>query len=154
MKRNVIPYNQKCKGKYYDDKKFQRAYLSNTSIVKLIYKRQFFDISQMKIGAKKVTTITADGTVVIKEYNPGNRKAYSMRKISCSVDAYGALCDKIQSCIENADRLDFYVDDASEELKIFHKYGRVQIVDRGLGNEEVHIASIMHEFFNGIIAYE
>ena len=95
MKRNVIPYNQKCKGKYYDDKKFQRAYLSNTSIVKLIYKRQFFDISQMKIGAKKVTTITADGTVVIKEYNPGNRKAYSMRKISCSVDAYGALCDKI-----------------------------------------------------------
>ena len=123
---------------------------TNTSIVKLVYKREFFDISQMKIGAKKITTITADGTVVIKEYNPGSRKAYSMRKISCTVDAYEALCDKIESCIENADRLDFYVDDASEELKIFHKYGRVQIVDRGLGNEEVHIASIMHEFFDGL----
>ncbi|MBE6797380.1 MAG: hypothetical protein E7531_03475 [Ruminococcaceae bacterium] len=122
----------------------------NTSIVKLTYKRQFFDISQMKTGAKKVITITADGTVVIKEYDPGSRKAYSVRKISWTVDAYRALCDKIESCIENADRLDFYVDDASEELKIFHKYGRVQIVDRGLGNEEVHIASIMHEFFNGL----
>lgn len=123
---------------------------TNTSIVKLVYKREFFDVSQMKIGAKKITTITADGTVVIKEYNPGSRKAYSMRKISCTVDEYGALCDKIERCIENADRLDFYVDDASEELKIFHKYGRIQIVDRGLGNEEVHIASIMHEFFDGL----
>ena len=127
---------------------------TNTSIVKLVYRQEFFDISQMKIGAKKVTTITADGTVVIKEYNPGSRKVYSMRKISCTVDAYGALCNKIESCIKNADRLDFYVDDASEELKIFHKYGRVQIVDRGLGNEEVHIASIMHEFFNELTAYE
>ena len=131
------------------------VYLSpNTSIVKLVYKREFFDISQMKIGAKKIATITSDGTVVIKEYNPSNRKAYSVRKMSCSVYAFEALCNKIESCIENADRLDFYVDDASEELKIFHKYGRVQIVDRGLGNEEVHIASIMHEFFNELTAYE
>ena len=131
------------------------VYLSpNTSIVKLVYKREFFDVSQMKNGAKKITTISADGTVVIKEYNPGNRKAYSVRKMSCSVYAFEALCDKIESCIENADRLDFYVDDASEELKIFHKYGRVQIVDRGLGNEGVHIASIMHEFFNELTAYE
>ena len=76
------------------------VYLSpNTSIVKLVYKRESFDISQMKIGAKKIATITSDGTVVIKEYNPGNRKAYSVRKMSCSVYAFEALCNKIESCI-------------------------------------------------------
>ena len=120
-------------------------------IVKLVYKRDFFDISVMKPGAKLITTITCDGTVVFKEYSPGIRKAHSVYKGKCSVVDYEELCEKIENCIKNADRLDFYEDDASEELKIFHRFGRVQIMDRGLGNEDIHIGEIMHEFLDGVI---
>ena len=37
-------------------------------------------------------------------------------------------------------------DDSSEELKIYHLYGRVQTVDRGLGNKNNHIGSVMWDF--------
>ena len=123
----------------------------NTGIVKLVYKRDFFDISVMKPGARLITTITCDGTVVFKEYRPGSRKAHSVCNGKCSIEDYEVLCERIENCIKNADRLDFYVDDASEELKIFHRYGRVQIMDRGLGNEDIHIGEIMHEFLDGVI---
>ena len=123
----------------------------NTGVVKLVYKRDFFDISVMKPGAKLITTITCDGMVVFKEYRPCSRKAHSVYKGKCSIEDYEALCERIENCIKNADRLDSYVDDASEELKIFHRYGRVQIMDRGLGNEDIHIGEIMHEFLDGVI---
>ena len=120
--------------------------IKNT-ILKLVYKRDFFDISVMKPGGRVVTTIMNDGKVTFKEYNPGCRKAHSVYTGICSHGAFDALCTRIEECIEFADRLDFYCDDSSEELKIYHEYGRVQTMDRGLGDEETHIGEIMHEFF-------
>ena len=105
----------------------------------------------MKPGGRTITTITNDGMIVFKEYTPGSRKAHLVYKGKCSAEDYEELCERIENCIKNADRLDFYVDDASEELKIFHRYGRVQIMDRGLGNEDIHIGEIMHEFLDGVI---
>ena len=123
----------------------------STTIIKLVYKREFFDMSVMKPGGRLVTTILNDGTVIFKEYGPGSRKVQSVRKGKRSVEDYKTLCAKLENCIESADRLDFYKDDSSEELKIYHKFGRVQIMDRGLGNEDVHIGEIMHEFLDGVI---
>ena len=122
----------------------------NTTMLRLVYKREFFDVWEMKPGARLVTTISNDGTIVFKEYAPGSRKVESTYKGRCTVEEYETLCAKIEACIESADRLDTFVDDASEELKIYHPYGRVQIVDRGLGNETVHIGNIMHEFLDGV----
>ena len=122
--------------------------MSNT-IVKLVYKRDFFDIEQMRPGAKHVTTITDDGQMVEKAFAPGSRKAHSVKKAECSSQAYVALCEQILSCIEEADRLDFYVDDASEELTIYHRFGRTQKMDRGLGNEHIHIGVVMRRFLAG-----
>lgn len=116
-------------------------------IVKIVYKREYFDITQMRPGAKVVTTITNDGTVVFQEYEPGSRKISSSYKGKCTIPAYRLLCCRLEDCITTADRQDAYCDDASEELKIYHPFGRVQIMDRGLGNEETHIGEIMHEFF-------
>ena len=130
---------------------FQSGKSESTTIIKLVYKREFFDVSVMKPGGRLVTTILNDGTVIFKEYDPGSRKVQSVRKGKRSVEDYKTLCAKLENCIESADRLDFYVDDSSEELKIYHKFGRVQIVDRGLGNENVHIGEIMHEFLDGVI---
>ena len=126
------------------------AFETNTStVIKLVYKREFLDLSVMKIGAKLITTITDDSTIVVKEYKFGSRKAHSVQKAQCSLTAFEALCNSINECIETADRLDFYVDDSSEELKIYHKFGRVQIMDRGLGNENTNIGHIMHAFLEG-----
>ena len=130
---------------------FQSGKSESTTIIKLVYKREFFDVSVMRPGGRLVTTILNDGTVIFKEYDPGSRKVQSVRKGKRSVEDYKTLCAKLENCIESADRLDFYVDDSSEELKIYHKFGRVQIVDRGLGNENVHVGEIMHVFLDGVI---
>lgn len=124
------------------------------TILKLVYKREYFDISQMKIGARLVTTINADGTVLFKEYKPGSRKVKSSYKGKCTVAAFRLLCYRIEECISTADRQEFYVDDSSEELKIFHAFGRVQTMDRGLGNEETDIGRIMHDFFERDVVEE
>ena len=120
--------------------------MNKKDIEKLVYKKEFFDLSMMKIGSKLITTITDDGVIVVKEYRFGSRKAHSVKKAYCSLTAFEALCKSINECIETADRLDFYVDDSSEELKIYHKFGRDQIMDRGLGHENSNIGSIMHAF--------
>ena len=116
------------------------------TIEKLVYRREFFDIERMRPGAKQVTTITDDGQIVVKEYAPGSRKAHIVKKAECTFRAYTTLCEQIISCIEDADRLDAYCDDSSVELTIHHRYGRTQTMDRGLGNEHIHIGEVMSSF--------
>lgn len=120
--------------------------MNKKDIEKLVYKKEFFDLSVMKIGSKLITTITDDGVIVVKEYRFGSRKTHSVKKAYCSLTAFETLCKSINECIETADRLDFYADDSSEELRIYHKFGRVQIMDRGLGHENNSIGSIMNTF--------
>lgn len=122
----------------------------NNPIVKLTYKHEFFDINEMKIGARTITTITDDGSIVIKDYKPGSRKVHSTKKAACTIEQFQALCDKLESCIETANKWDVWVDDCSEELKMFYKFNRVQIVDRGLGNDIIDIGVIMREFLSEI----
>ena len=120
-------------------------------MIKLVYRREFFDVFAMKPGGRLVITINNDGTIIFREYKPGSRKVQSMYKGKCSTEEYATLCSNIKECINNADRLDSYCDDASEELKIYHQFGRVQIVDRGLGNADVQIGEIIHKFLDGVI---
>ena len=94
----------------------------NNPIVKLTYKHEFFDINEMRIGAKTITTITDDGSIVIKDYKPGNRKVHSTKKSTCTIEQFQVLCDKLETCIETADKWDMWVDDCSEELKLFYKF--------------------------------
>ena len=119
-------------------------------IAKIVYKREFFDISVMKIGARTVTTITSDGNVVIREYKADSRKVYSTRKTTCSIDAFNKLCNQFENCINNATSWDMYVDDCSEELRLVYKFGREQKVDRGLGDENTRIATIFYDFMEEI----
>ena len=116
------------------------------SIVKLVYKREFFDFTLMRFGAKQIITITNDGVIVEKAYAPGRRKAHMVVKVECSTQAFHDLCVRLVDCIETADSLDGYCDDSSEELTIYHKFGRIQTMDRGLGNEAVRIGDVMNSF--------
>ena len=118
----------------------------NTDIEKLVYRRDYFDCMAMRAGARIVTTITSDGVIVTKEYDPGSRKAKASRKNSCTPLEFSRLCCDIENCIATADRQDWYCDDSGEELKIFHRFGRIQTMDRGLGNESTHIGEIVNAF--------
>lgn len=122
--------------------------ISPNPIVKIIYKDEFFDFDSMKNGSKIITTITDDGIVVVKEYKAGSRKAHSIRTTSCSVMAFRTLCKRLENCIDSSNQWKIYVDDRSEELKLFYKFNRVQIVDRGLGNDDINIGVIMHDFLS------
>lgn len=124
------------------------------SIEKLEYKRYYFDITSMQNGARINTTITNDGTIISKKYKPGSRKVNSAQTSTCSSEEFKQLCNQIESCIENADRLDFYEDDSSEELRIFYKYGRVQTMDRGLGNNISNIGMIINNFIDKHLPFE
>lgn len=116
------------------------------SIEKLEYKRRFFDVTTMRDGARITTVIEKDGTIVSKEYGAASRKIDTVHRTTCSSQEFNELCSEIELCIENADRLDYYVDDSSEELTIFYKYGRIQKMDRGLGNDDTHIGQIVNAF--------
>ena len=72
------------------------------SIIKLEYRRRFFDISVMKDGATKTTTITNNGTIISKNYKVGSRKVDSNQKTNCSLEDFKKLCDEIELCIEEA----------------------------------------------------
>lgn len=120
----------------------------NNPIVKLTYTHQFFDVSEMRIGGKTITTITEDGIIIVRDYKPGSRKAYSTKHTVCSIEQFQELCNKLEDCIETANNWDLWVDDCSEELKLFYKYNRIQIVDRGLGNDDTAIGVIMREFLS------
>ena len=117
-------------------------------IVKLTYKHSFFDITERKIGARTITTITDDGVITIREYKSGSRKAHATYTTSCSTEAYRSLCDSLEHCINCANRWDMWIDDCSEELTLVYKHARVQTVDRGLANGDDSIGGIMREFLS------
>ena len=121
--------------------------LPANSILKLVYKREYFDIEEMRVCFREVITITDDGSIERKEYKRGSRKACSAKSFKCSTEDYDALCEEIERCIQYADRRSFYVDDTSVELKLYHRFGRVQTVDRGMGNGECDIGGILCNFF-------
>ena len=116
------------------------------TIEKLVYKREFFDFTKMCFGAKQIITITNDGAIDVKAYALRSRKAHLVTKAECSAQVFHALCERLVDCIETADSLDGYCDDSSEELTIYHKFGRIQTMDRGLGNEAVRIGDVMNSF--------
>ena len=118
------------------------------TIIKLVYKSEFFDLSLMKPGARQITTITDDGNITEKEYVTGSRKVQSVRKAKCSVEEYSTLCNQVTDRINNANGAFGYCDDATEELTIYHKYGRIQKMDRGLGSEDCCIGDVVNAFLS------
>lgn len=120
--------------------------LQKRNCVKLEYRRRFFDVSIAKDGAREAIIITNEGTITSKNYQAGSRKVESVQRANCSQEDFKKLCDEIEVCIAEADRLDLFVDDSSEELKIYYEFGRVQTVDRGLGNGDTHIGAIVNLF--------
>ena len=116
------------------------------SVKKIKYIKSCFDVSIMGIGRKTVTTIDDEGVIVSKTYKAASRKPAFVQKEVCALKAFQKLCRDIEECIISADRLNMYIDDCSEELTVFYEYGRIQTMDRELGNSNGDIGQIVNKF--------
>lgn len=111
-------------------------------IVKMKYKKTAFDLESMRSRVEWVITVTEDGKIVKRSYASGGKTEYA----SVSARDFTQLRDRIDECVESANECVRYVDDSSEELILFHRYGREQILDRGLGNGKTTVGGIMCDF--------
>ena len=116
-------------------------------VLKLVYKRRYFDLETRRVGCREVTTISCDGRIEQRLYKYGSRKVQEMRTATCPLAAFAQLCDALERCIQEADCLDIWADDTSAELEIHHPFGRVQTVDRAMGSANASIGGIICGFF-------
>lgn len=115
---------------------------------KLKYSISYFDISEMKPGARDTIEIFADGRIIKKEYAPESRKVKSKIEAFAEDGEVDRLYKELRACIDAADSFNCMVDDASAELTIYHALGRIEKIPREIGNENTDIFSIMYRFLS------
>ena len=115
---------------------------------KLKYSISFFDVSEMKPGARNIIEIFEDGRILIKQYAPGSRRIKEKQECFAEKSEVEELYAELKACIDTADRLNWRVDDTSALLTIYHSLGRIEKVPRELGNTETEIYSIMCRFLS------
>ena len=115
---------------------------------KLRYSISYFDVSEMKPGARDVIEIFEDGKLLIKRYAPRSRRIKEKQECFAEKSEVEELYAELRVCIDTADRLNWVVDDTSAELTIYHNFGRVEKVPRELGDKETDIYSIMYRFLS------
>lgn len=117
-------------------------------VEKLRYAVSYFDIKQMKPGARKIYDFFPDGRIIVKEYEPGSRKQKSNRSFQISPIEFVQMYENIKRCIDNAERLEQYVDDSDATLTIFHSFGRSESMQRGLGTRDETVGTIITDCLN------
>lgn len=116
---------------------------------KLRYSISYFDVLEMKPGARDVIEIFDDGKILIKRYAPGSRRIKEKQEFFAEKSEVEELYEELKVCVDTADRLNWMVDDTSAELTIYHELGRIEKVPRELGNDITDIYSIMSRFLSG-----
>lgn len=116
-------------------------------IEKIKYSISYFDVDIMAIGRKDVYELYPDGRVVFRCYQTGSRKCVKKDVTTTAAGTdFHLLCARLLDCISTADRENQYVDDNSAELKIYHPFGRVEMMPRGYGDEQKDVGSIVCEY--------
>lgn len=118
------------------------------SILQLKYVRTYFDCVEMRWGSKSIALINADGIIEVKNYKVGSRKCITKTIIKFPQKDYECLCTKLEKCILNANTLHEYIDDSDATLYIYHEYGRIEEMPRGLGNDVTSVGSIVEDFLD------
>lgn len=123
-------------------------------IIKLEYRHYFYNISKSKNELRTTTVITNDGTISIKLHSPKGEKIISVKKSNYPIEEFKKLCQKIESCIKNANTCFTFTDDSAEKLTIFYQYNHIQEVDRGLGDARTYIGKIVYDFLDKYESYQ
>ena len=115
-------------------------------IGKMVYNFSVFDVEKRRVGLRVVTTISADGTIVQREYRDGSRKMSEKRAVRFEPREYYKLYDRICECIRTATRCEIPICDCGGELKIYHPLHRTETVLGSMYNGETFISEIIKEF--------
>ena len=118
----------------------------NNPIEKIRCKIEFYS-HQYECRGVTIITIHNNGKIKIEDYIKGVSKSKDTEYLSCPVKEFKKLTQEIEECISTANKLDFYIDDKSVEVKVYHKLGLLQTMERGLGNEKCDINQILFQFF-------
>ena len=122
--------------------------LKSSDIIKIRYVWKNFSPDVMRIYRKSVYEIFDSGRVIISEFvddmrSPKSRIVSNKDKLSFSI-----LSDKINECITDADRLENYIDDSDVSITIIRPFGRIEKLDRGIGNQKIVLGSIIEKYVN------
>jgi len=116
-------------------------------VVKMVYTQTRFDVDAMCAHTRYVYEIFPDGTVIRKHYEKGVRKAIDKEESKiASAAEYHLLCLRLNSCISSADREEIYIDDSSAELRLYHPFGRSEIMPRGFGNGKETVGELICKY--------
>ena len=114
-----------------------------TDIIKLVYKSKTVDPVTGSISEMETVTIYPDGKILFNGKDNGESWQNEEKR---SKEAFCELCAKIEECIKTASECKRFCDCRSGNLKIYRKYGHTEQMDRGFGNENTDIFSIINGF--------
>ena len=118
-------------------------------IGKMVYNFSVFDVEKRRVGLRVVTMISADGTIVQREYRDGSRKMSDKSTVRFEPREYYKLYDRICECIRTATRCEIPICDCGGELKIYHPLHREEIVWGTMGDGSRCISDVIRDFLSG-----
>jgi len=96
---------------------------------------------------KTVYELLSDGKILVKKYPGGSRK-YESKKVldNHNCEDYIFLCNRLNSCIDNATDIDWFIDDCSGTLTLYREFGIIETLDRGIRSNEESVGNIIYDY--------
>lgn len=121
--------------------------LDSEKILKIKILYDIIDVNSLDWRQRISYELFPDGLVVKKTFNGNSRKCASISKsIKLTSKDFEELSVKINRCINEANTLQSYCDDRSATITILRNFGRVETMDRGLGNDEITVGEIITNY--------
>lgn len=122
--------------------------LNSSDIIKIRYVWKNFSPDVMRIYRKSVFEIFDSGRVIVSEFVDDMKSPKSRTVSNKDKSSFFALTAKVNECINEADRLETYVDDSEASITIIRPFGRVEKLDRGIGNQKMVLGCIIEDYIN------
>ena len=118
-------------------------------VVKIKNVLKSFDLDLMRIGRKWEYELSKSGEIMTKYYYDKFRVpiSKSISKQATEKD-FAEMCEALLLCVNTADSLEDYTDDCCGEITIYHRYGRIEKVDRGCGNANTRAGEIINQYID------
>lgn len=122
--------------------------LKSSDIIRIKYVWKNFSPDVMRIYRKNVYEIFDSGKVIVSEFVDDMKSPKSRTVSNKDKSSFSTLTANVNECINNADRLETYVDDSEASITIIRPFGRIEKLDRGIGNQKIVLGSIIEKYVN------
>lgn len=120
--------------------------LKSSDIIKIKYVWKNFSPDVMRIYRKNVYEIFDSGRVIVSQFVDDMKSPKSRIVLIKNKSSFSGLTDKVNECIAEADRLETYVDDSEASITIIRPFGRIEKLDRGIGNPKMLLGCIIEDY--------